>query len=113
MEEKQLVEKWIKELRTELEELDTSREEIHELNFKIEKLEIIEDMTKRIGPKKGPERIDNIVEKCRHARKWLEEKRDEKEEIIIDPDIELEVLFRKQVIKCLEKLYPRREGKDE
>lgn len=61
-------------------------------------------MTKRIGPKKEPERIDDIVEKCRDERKWLEEERDEKEEIIIDPDIELEVLFREQAIKCLEKL---------
>ncbi len=92
MEEKQLVEKWIEELRLELEELDTSREEIDELNFKIEKLGIIEDMTKKIGPKKEPERIDNIVEKCRDERKWLEEKRDEKEEIIIDPDIEFRSL---------------------
>ncbi len=93
-------------MRTELEELD-------EFNFKIEKLGMIEDMTKRIGPKKEPERIDNIVEKCRDERKWLEEKRDEKEEVIIDPDIELEVLFRKQVIKCLERLYSRIEAKDE
>jgi len=113
MKERQLIEKWIEELRSELEELDTSREEIDELNFKIKKLGIIEDMIKRICPKKEPERIDDIVEKCSDERKWLEEERDEKEEIIIDPDIELEVLFRKQVIKCLEKLYSRREGKDE
>ena len=43
-------------------------------------------------------------ERARNERKWLEEERDEKEEIIIDPDIELEVLFREQAIKCLEKL---------
>jgi len=113
MEEKQLVEKWIEELRTELEELDTSREEIDEFNFKIEKLGIIEDMTKRVGPKEEPKRIDDIVEKCRDERKWLEEGRDEKKKTIMDPEIELEILFRKQVIKCLEKLYSRREGKDE
>ena len=113
MKERQLIEKWIEELRSELEELDTSREEIDELNFKIEKLRIIEDMIKRFDPKDEPRRTDDIVKKCSDERKWLEEERDEKEEIIIDPDIELEVLFRKQVIKCLEKLYSGREGKDE
>ena len=113
MKERQLIEKWIEELRSELEELDTSREEIDELNFKIEKLRIIEDMIKRSDPKDEPRGTDDIVKKCSDERKWLEEERDEKEEIIIDPDIELEVLFRKQVIKCLDELYSRREGKDE
>lgn len=112
MGKRQLIEKWIEELRSELEELDTSREEIDELNFKIEKLRIIEDMMKRIGPKDEPGRSDEIVKKCSDERKWLEEERDEKEEIIIDPDIELEVLFRKQVVKCLEKLCFQGERKD-
>jgi len=113
MKERQLIEKWIEELRSELEELDTSREEIDELNFKIEKLRMIEDMIKRFDPKDEPRRTDDIVKKCSDERKWLEEERDEKEEIIIDPDIELEVLFRKQAIKCLEKLCLQGERKDE